>query len=76
MKNYNEYKKISKVFQQYGIVLTGKRKYDRFEQDLKMDKVFISGLIFDLEYELHKEIEDDKVKMVQAPVQLIELLMN
>lgn len=76
MKNYNELKKISKVFQQYGIVLTGKRKYDRFEQDLRMDKIFISGLIFDLEYELHRELADDKVSTVQAPAQLIELLMN
>ena len=76
MKTNNELKKIEKVFQQYGISLKGKRKYDRFEQDLKMDKVFISGLIFDLEYELHKEINDEKVNTVQAPYQLIELLMN
>ncbi len=76
MKNPVELKKIEQVFQQYGISLKGKRKYDRFEEDLQMDKIFISGLIFELEYKLNKEIEDDKVSKVQAPYQLIELLMN
>ncbi|EAZ82670.1 hypothetical protein [Algoriphagus machipongonensis] len=76
MKNVNELKRITKVFQQYGIQLTGKRKFDRFEQDLKMDKVFVSGLIFDLEYELHKELADEMVQTVKAPAQLIEMLMN
>lgn len=41
-----------------------------------MDKVFVDGLIFELEYELRKQIEDDKVDGVQAPAQIIELLMS
>ncbi len=76
MKTYKELRKISRVFQDYGIVLTGKRKYDRFDRDLKMDKVFVMGLIFELEYQLKRQIADDKVDGVQAPVQLIEMLMN
>lgn len=76
MKAYKELRKISRVFQDYGIVLTGKRKYDRFDSDLKMDKVFVMGLIFELEYQLKRQIADDEVDSVQAPVQLIEMLMN
>jgi acyl carrier protein len=76
MKNYSDLRKISKVFHQYGIDLTGKRKYASFETDLKMDRVFVSGLIFELEYELRKQIADDKVEAVQAPAQIIKLLMG
>ncbi|MCE7058023.1 acyl carrier protein [Algoriphagus sp. AGSA1] len=76
MKNYTDLRKISKVFHQYGIDLTGKRKYASFESDLRMDKVFVSGLIFELEYELRKQLEDDKVAGVQAPAEIIELLMS
>jgi acyl carrier protein len=57
-------------------VLTGKRKYDRFDLDLKMDKVFVMGLIFELEYQLKKQLSDDKVDEVKAPAQIIEMLMN
>lgn len=76
MKGYRKLRKISRVFQDYGIVLTGKRKYDRFDLDLKMDKVFVMGLIFELEYQLKKQLSDDKVEEVQAPAQIIEMLMN
>lgn len=76
MKNYTDLRKISKVFHQYGIDLTGKRKYASFTGDLRMDQVFVDGLIFELEYELRKQIEDDKVEGVQAPAQIIELLMS
>ena len=76
MNNIANLRKISKVFHQYGIDLTGKGKYASFEGDLQMDKVFVSGLIFELEYELRKELEDEKVAHVQAPAQIIELLMS
>ncbi len=64
------------MFRQYGIDITGKRKYDLFDRDLRMDRVFVSGLIFELEYELHKELEDEKVAGIQAPAQLIALLIS
>lgn len=76
MKGYKELRKISRVFQDYGIVLTGKRKYDQFDRDLKMDKVFVMGLIFELEYRLKRQIADDKVDGVLAPAQIIQMLMN
>lgn len=76
MKNYSDLRKISRVFQQYGIALTGTNKYASFEDDLRMDKVFVNGLIFELEFELRKQIDDDKVDEVLAPVQIISLLMS
>jgi acyl carrier protein len=75
MKNNDDFRKIAKVFQQYGIDVTGKGKYASFETDLRMDKVFVSGLIFELEYQLRRELEDEKVAHIQDPAQIIELLM-
>ncbi|WP_026953221.1 hypothetical protein [Algoriphagus mannitolivorans] len=76
MKHVKELRKISKVFQQYGIQLTGKRKFASFEGDLKMDKIFVNGLIYELEFELRKELDDEKVSGIQAPAQVIELLIS
>ena len=76
MKYVKELRKISKVFQQYGIQLTGKRKFASFEGDLKMDKIFVNGLIYELEFELRKELDDEKVSGIQAPAQVIELLIS
>ncbi|MCE7054255.1 acyl carrier protein [Algoriphagus sp. AGSA1] len=76
MKNYSDLRKISKVFRQYGIALTGSKKYASFKDDLRMDKIYVYGLIFELEFELSKQIADDKVDEVSAPVQIIDLLMS
>lgn len=76
MKNFTDLRKISKVFHQYGIPLTGKKKYATFEKDLNMDKVFVNGRIFECELELRKELEEEKVHQIKAPAQVIELLVG
>lgn len=75
MKKYRKLRKISEVFKTYGIKLTGGRKYDHFVRDLRMDRIFVSGLIFELEYELQKQIEDEKLVEIHAPAQVIALLI-
>ncbi len=76
MGKYSQLRKITQVFGEYGIVLTGARKHDHFIYDLQMDKIFLNGLIFELEYALNKELEDHKVFQVNAPSQLIALLLD
>ncbi|MBK6264294.1 acyl carrier protein [Marivirga sp. S37H4] len=71
MKNISNFKKIIRVFQQYGIVLTGKRKSANFYSGLHMERIFVEGLIFELEYSLNKELEESKVGSVETPEQLI-----
>ncbi|MBN7813697.1 acyl carrier protein [Algoriphagus sp. H41] len=75
MNKYGELRKISQVFRNYGIVLTGGRKYDHFVRDLRMDRIFVSGLIFELEYELQREIDEEKLEEIHAPAQVIALLI-
>jgi acyl carrier protein len=41
-----------------------------------MDKIFLNGLIYELEYALNIELEDYKVINVDAPSQLIALLLD
>jgi acyl carrier protein len=38
--------------------------------------MFVDGLIFELEYELKRELEDDKVSKIETPSELIEHLLS
>ena len=76
MGKYSQLRKITQVFSEYGIVLTGVRKHDHFLFDLRMDKIFLNGRIYELEYALNIELDDHKVMNVDAPSQLIALLLD
>jgi acyl carrier protein len=76
MKNIAALRKTIEVFHSYGISLTGKRKGANFYNDLRMDKVFVSGLIYELESELKKELEDEKANNIQTPYELIYTLLQ
>jgi acyl carrier protein len=76
MKTITAMRKAIGVFQSYGIPLTGKKKAANFYYDLRMDKIFVSGLIFELEYELKKELADEKIARIQTPSELINSLLQ
>ncbi len=76
MKNISNFKKIINVFQHYGITLTGKKKSANFYTGLHMEKVFVEGLIFELEYSLKTDLEESKVKSVETPEQLINYFIS
>ncbi|WP_163382374.1 acyl carrier protein [Cyclobacterium sp. SYSU L10401] len=76
MKNITAMRKAIGVFQSYGIPLTGKKKAANFYNDLRMDKIFVAGLIFELEYELKREVEEEKVAHIQTPSELINTLLK
>ena len=76
MNNITAMRKAIEIFQSYGIPLTGKKKAANFYYDLRMDKIFVSGLIFELEYELKKELADDKIARIQTPSELIDTLLK
>ncbi|EON76444.1 hypothetical protein ADIS_2894 [Lunatimonas lonarensis] len=50
-------RQLIQLFHSYGIQLTGRKKLRRFQDQLKMDEIFVHGLIFEVEYLLQKEIE-------------------
>lgn len=69
-------KKAAEVFHSYGISLSGARKNDNFIQVLNMDPIFINGLIFELEFQLQLYIQEEKLKNVQTPKDLIALFLE
>lgn len=76
MKNYSKMRKIIVVFNQYGINLSGKRKFVNLYDDLKMDQIFVLGLIYELELVTKRCMKDEDAYKVKAPAQIIELLIN
>ena len=69
-------KKAIGVFKTYGITLTGKKKNAHFYRELRMDKIFVDGLIYELENELEKVLEDEKVTRIERPSQVLEELLS
>ncbi len=66
-------KAILAVFSSYGIALTGKRKHAHFYHQLRMDRVYIFGLIFELEILVGVTLEEDW-ETIQTPSDLISRL--
>ena len=75
MGNYEKKKKAIGVFNSYGIPLTGNRKNANFYKELKMDRMFVDGLIFELEFQLKKELEVDQIFKLQSPSELLSVLI-
>lgn len=76
MGSYSKLRKIIHVFHLYKINLLGQRKYDNFYQDLKVDQVFVLGLIFELELVTKNQLTDEEAYSAQVPAQIIEKLIH
>jgi hypothetical protein len=75
MGTYEKKKRAIGIFNSYGTPLTGNRKNANFYEELKMDKIFVDGLIFELEYQLNKELEVDQITTLQSPSELLSALI-
>lgn len=51
-----EIRQLIELFESYGIELTGAKKFKNFYDQLKMDEIYVHGLIFEVECLLQKEI--------------------
>ncbi|GAA5025359.1 hypothetical protein GCM10011506_09940 [Marivirga lumbricoides] len=75
MKNYTSLRKIVDVFHLYGINLTGKRKFANFYTDLKMQHIFVSGLIYELELASNGQLNDEEIRSFTTPAQIVNRLI-
>ncbi|MBK6265511.1 acyl carrier protein [Marivirga sp. S37H4] len=75
MKKYILLRKIVRIFHLYGISLLGNRKHVNLYHDLKMEQLFVMGLIFELELACQKDMQDAHAFAVQTPIQIIEKLI-
>lgn len=76
MKKYSKIRKIIHVFHQYGISLFGKRKFDNLYHDLKIERIFVMGLIFELELVSQVQLNEEDVHSFQEPIQIIQKLFS
>lgn len=76
MERYSKLRKIIGVFHLYKITLLGRRKYGNFYKDLKVDQVFVLGLIFDLELVTKNQLNDEDAYSAQVPAYIIEKLIK
>lgn len=65
-----------KVFKTYGIDEPSKVRDAGFEKDLGFDKVFVGGLIFDVEEALHVSLNQEEVDRIENPKDLIQYMLG
>jgi acyl carrier protein len=75
MNKFSNMKKAIGVFRSYGIPLSGKQKSANFYKELHMDKVYVDGLIFELELELNKILKEEKIAQLETPSDLLQELL-
>ncbi len=74
--NYTKIKTIIKVMGKYGIAPLSKVKGSDFVQDLGFDQIYLGGLIYDVEDALHVQLNDEEVKNLRNPQELIGLMLR
>ncbi|MGY6560301.1 MAG: acyl carrier protein [Nitritalea sp.] len=65
-----------RVFSQYGIPLNGEKKYLNLYHDLRMDDIYVNGLIYELELKLQKELPDEQVAELDSPIKIVRYLLS
>ncbi len=75
-QQFSQLKKAVEVFHSYGISLVGPKKNDHFVNTMKMDPVFVNGLIFELEYNLQVTIQDELLGKACTPKEVIQLFFS
>ncbi|MFC4872824.1 acyl carrier protein [Negadavirga shengliensis] len=75
MNKVTVFRNIIVLFNSYGISLFGNRKRLDFCDQLRMDKIFVYGLIFELECLLRIRLEEDW-ESFQTPETLINCFMD
>ncbi|MFL0682525.1 MAG: acyl carrier protein [Algoriphagus aquaeductus] len=72
MKNHLKKTKILiSVFQEFGIPITGKRKFKQFYSEIPVDRFYVEGILFELESRLGVLLEDEENSLIQSPLDVI-----
>jgi len=76
MTDYSKIKSMVKIFRSYGIHHPSKVRDDGFEKDLGFDKVFVGGLIYDVEEALQVFLDQEEVDTIDSPSALIRYMLD
>lgn len=59
------------VFREFGIPITGPRKFRQFYSDIPMDKFYLEGILFELECRLGVILDEVENQQVHSPLDVI-----
>lgn len=76
MTDYSKIKSMVKVFKTYGIDHPSKVRDAGFEKDLGFDKVFVGGLIYDVEEALQVFLNQEEADRIENPKDLIGYMLD
>ncbi|GGZ35065.1 hypothetical protein GCM10007049_30600 [Echinicola pacifica] len=74
--NFTKLKAIIEVMGKYGIHPISKVKSADFVKDLGFDKVYLNGLIYDVEDALHLELQEEVISSITNPDALIKNMLQ
>ncbi|WP_215225246.1 hypothetical protein [Echinicola shivajiensis] len=74
--NYSKLKTIIQVMGKYGIAPISKQKQSYFMEDMGFDRVFLDGLIYDVEDALKVELQEEVAQSFRSPVELIDHMLQ
>ncbi|OOG68602.1 hypothetical protein [Algoriphagus sp. A40] len=59
------------VFREFGIPITGTKKFRQFYSDIPVDKIYVEGILFELECRLGVTLEDSVNEQIHSPLDVI-----
>lgn len=59
------------VFHEFGIPITGSRKFKQFYSEIPVDKFYVEGILFELESRLGVLLEEKDNEQIHSPLDVI-----
>ncbi len=76
MSDYTKIKSMVKVFKSYGIEYPSKVKKAGFEKELGFDRIFVGGLIFDMEEAIQVYLGQEEADLIENPLDVIQHMLG
>ncbi|GAB3650080.1 hypothetical protein GCM10028791_16800 [Echinicola sediminis] len=74
--NFRKIKAMIEVMGKYGISPISKVKKSDFVKDMGFDKVYLGGLIYDVEDALNVQLKEEEVDLINCPSELISYMVE
>lgn len=74
--NFRKIKAMIEVMGKYGISPISKVKKSDFVKDMGFDKVYLGGLIYDVEDALNVQLKEEEVNLIHCPDELIHSMLK
>lgn len=76
MSDYSKIKSMVRVFKSYGIEYPSKVKKAGFENELGFDRIFVGGLIFDMEEAIQVYLGQEEADLIKNPLDVIRYMLG